>query len=108
MTTSANPHASLLLGVSQYDVDFVIPRVGVDVPVGIDPFLLYKSRDPEYRKLHEELLNAFNAGIAAIRRGDQAEAMRIFDFPEVSAIGLATHSEAKEVPVLARISRASS
>ncbi|HEY6181750.1 MAG TPA: hypothetical protein VIW67_05855, partial [Terriglobales bacterium] len=87
MTTS-DPDAPLLPGVSQYDVDFVIPRAGVDVPVGIDPFLLYKSRDPDYRQLHEELLNAFNAGIAAIKRRDEAEAVRIFDFPEVSAIGL--------------------
>ena len=107
MTTS-DPDVLLLPGVSQYDVDFVIPRAGVDVPVGIDPFLLYKSRDPDYRQLHEELLNAFNAGIAAIKRRDEAEADRIFDFPEVSAIGWGTHSEAREVRVLARPCRDSS
>jgi hypothetical protein len=86
--TPSDLHSLLLPGISQYDVDFVIPRVGVDVPVGIDPFLLYKSRDPEYRQLHEQLLLAFNAGIAAIERGDETEALRILDFPEVSAIGL--------------------
>src|SRR6266403_2936418 len=78
----------ILSEVSQYEVDFVIPRVGVDVPVGIDPFLLYKSRDPEYRQLHEQILNAFNAGIDAVKRGDEAEATRILEFPEVAAIGL--------------------
>jgi hypothetical protein len=83
-----DPTAPLLSNISQYDVDFVIPRVGVDVPVGIDPFLLFKSRDPEYRKLHETLIDTFNVGIDAIRRGEFAEASRIFDFPEVSAIGL--------------------
>src|SRR5260370_16868493 len=88
MTTPADPRAPLLVGVSQYDVDFVIPRTGVDVPVGIDPFLLYKSRDTEYRQLHEQLLRAFNAGIAAVKRGHVPEATRILDFPEVSAIGL--------------------
>jgi hypothetical protein len=86
--SSRDPRGPLLGGVSQYDVDFVIPRVGIDVPVGIDPFLLYKSRDPEYRNLHDQLLEAFNAGIGAIRRGDLSEASRILDFPEVSAIGL--------------------
>jgi hypothetical protein len=86
--STPDPRAPLLSGFSQYDVDFVIPRVGIDVPVGIDPFLLYKSRDPEYRNLHNQLLEAFNAGIAAIRRGDPSEAGRILDFPEVSAIGL--------------------
>src|SRR5260370_10132427 len=86
MTTPADPRAPLLVGVSQYDVDFVIPRTGVDVPVGIDPFLLYKSRDTEYRQLHEQLLRAFNPGIAAVKRGHVPEATRILDFPEVSAI----------------------
>jgi hypothetical protein len=86
--STADPNAPLIRNISQYDVDFVIPRVGVDVPVGIDPFLLYKSRDPEYRTLHASLVSAFNAGIDAIRRGKRSEAVRLFDFPEVSAIGM--------------------
>jgi hypothetical protein len=85
---SPNARAPLLVGVSQYDVDFVIPRMGVDVPVGIDPFLLYKSRDPEYRRLHDQLLKAFNVGIDAVKNDKLADAGRILDFPEVSAIGL--------------------
>ena len=86
--SASDPRAPLLRGVSQYDVDFVIPRVGIDVPVGIDPFLLFKSRDAEYRQLHKILVDAFNAGIDAVRRGRTTEAERIFNFPEVSAIGL--------------------
>lgn len=82
-----SPRALLLQGVSQYDVDFVIPRVGVDVPVGIDPFLLYKSRDQELRRLHDVMIDAFSAGIDAVKRGIIAEARRILEFPEVSAIG---------------------
>jgi hypothetical protein len=81
-------HEPLLSGVSQYEVDFVIPRVGADVPVGIDPFLLYKSRDSEYRGLHDVLTGVFNAGIKAVRRGALSEARQILDFPEVSAVGL--------------------
>jgi hypothetical protein len=78
----------LLRDISQYDVDFVIPFIEVDVPVGIDPFLLFKSRVPEYRDLHRILLNTFNAGIDAIRHENTAEASRLFDFPEVAAIGM--------------------
>lgn len=82
-----DPRAPLLAGVSQFDVDFVIPRVGVDLPIGIDPFLLFKSRDPELFTLHRRLLDAFNAGVVAIRRGDEAEARQLFDYPEVAEIG---------------------
>src|SRR5215469_15299515 len=84
----SGPSSPLIRGVSQYDVDFVIPRVGIDLPVGIDPFLLYKSRDPEFRRLHAELLATFNFGIASIRDGKANDAYRILDFPEVSAIGM--------------------
>ena len=87
MQTATNPHELLIQGISQYDVDFVIPRIGVDIPVGIDPFLLYKSRDQEYRQLHDILLSAFNGGIQAVRGGAMARASELFDFPEVAAIG---------------------
>lgn len=82
-----NPGALLLPHVSQYDVDFVIPRIGVDVPVCIDPFLLFKSRNPEFRRLHQQLIDAFNAGIDAVKRGSLGEARALPDFPEESAIG---------------------
>jgi hypothetical protein len=77
----------LLEGVSQYDVDFVNPRLGVDIPLGIDPFLLYKSRDPNLRALHAQVLGVFNAGIKAVADRELAEARRILDFPEVPEIG---------------------
>lgn len=86
--TTFDPRAPLLPHLSPYQVDFVIPRIGIDLPLGIDPFLLFKSRDTEYRQLHTLLIATFNAGVAAIRGGDKDEARRLFDFPEVSAIGL--------------------
>ena len=85
--TAPDPRAPLIPGVSQYDVDFVIPRIGVDVPVGIDPFLLYKSHNADFRQLHATLIGAFNAGVEAVKSGDAEGARRIFDFPEVAAIG---------------------
>jgi hypothetical protein len=85
---SADPRQPLIRAGSQYEVDFVIPRIGVDIPVGIDPFLLYKSRDPQYRQLHEMLVAMFNAGITAIREDKVDEARQLLDFPEVSEIGL--------------------
>lgn len=80
--------APLLRGVSQYEVDFVIPRKGVDLPLGIDPFLLFKSRDPEYRSLHGLVLDVFNAGVRAVHAGRLDEARGILTFPEVPEVGL--------------------
>jgi len=87
MTPISKPTDTLIPGVSQYDVDFVIPRVGVDLPLGIDPFLMYKSRDEEFRKLHQLLVDHFNSGIEAVKQHRLALAEEIFDFPEVSPIG---------------------
>lgn len=78
----------LLSGVNQTEVDFVIPRLGLDLPLGIDPFLLYKSRDDELRALHAAMLQYFNEGIDLLRRGKTAKAREWFTFPEVIEIGL--------------------
>ena len=81
-------YVPLLPNVSQFEVDFVVPRAGVDLPVGIDPFLLFKSRDPDLAALHALILNAFNAGLDAVRRDKLEEARYLLDFPEVAEIGL--------------------
>ena len=88
MTVTGKSTAPLLEGVSQYDVDFVIPRLGVDLPLGIDPFLMFKSRDEKFRRLHQLITARFNAGVQAVRLGRFDEAEEIFDFPEVAAVGL--------------------
>lgn len=77
----------LLPDVSPFAVDFVIPRVGVDLPLGIDPFLLYKSRDPSLFDLHSLLMRVFSAGVDAVRRGDLTLARQILRFPEPPEIG---------------------
>jgi hypothetical protein len=86
--TELKPNAPLLYGVSQYEVDFVIPRVGVDLPLGIDPFLLFKSRDPYLSSLHKNILDSFNHGINLVREGNIQGARNLFEFPEASEIGL--------------------
>jgi hypothetical protein len=89
MTPAQVPATRLLLPkVSQYEVDFVIPRLGVDVPVGIDPFLLFKSRDPDLRGLHDRIINVFRFGVDSIKAGREEDARTILHFPEVAEIGL--------------------
>lgn len=79
----------------QLEVDFVIPRKVEDLPLCIDPFLLYKSRDPELRSLHDHVMRHFGAGVAAIRSGNIGEAKRILDFPEVPEVGFGYGSKNK-------------
>src|SRR5260370_19680697 len=88
-------NTSLLEGISQYRVDFVIPRLGIDLPLGIDPFLLYKSRNQDLASLHSIILKAFNYGIELVRNNQVAEARRLFDFPEVAEIGLGYTKKSK-------------
>jgi hypothetical protein len=80
--------APLITGVSQFEVDFVVPRVGTDLPLGIDPFLLYKSRDVVLRSLHTQMVDHFNRGLTLIHKGQRQKVLDLFSFPEVSEIGM--------------------
>ena len=71
----------------QLEVDFVIPSLVSDLPLCVDPFLLFKSRDPELRLLHASIVEHFAEGISAIAKGDEQDAKYILDFPEVAEIG---------------------
>lgn len=53
-----NPRLSDVFGlvIRQDEVDFVVPHMREDVPLYLDPFLLWRSDDPEYRRLHADLL----------------------------------------------------
>jgi hypothetical protein len=77
----------LLPNISQFEVDFVVPRIGTDIPVGIDPFLLYKSRDFELSALHRQIVDLFNIGFKLVHGGQKQKARSLFSFPEVSEIG---------------------
>jgi hypothetical protein len=79
----------------QLEVDFVIPRKVEDLPLCIDPFLLYKSRDPDLRSLHDLVTGHFGAGVEAIRSGNIGESERILDFPEVPEVGFGYGSNSK-------------
>jgi hypothetical protein len=75
------------LNFTQSEVDFVIPRFDQDLPLCIDPFLLYKSRDEILRGLHSQLLSIFNDSIRLFREGKRTEMDKLIDFPEANEIG---------------------
>jgi hypothetical protein len=83
------PESPLLFPhLEQLEVDFVIPLRKGDLPLCIDPFLLYKSRDPELRLLHTQIVDHFVAGMTSLAARNQREAEHILTFPEVSEVGL--------------------
>lgn len=53
-----NPRLSDVFGlvIRQDEVDFVVPHLREDLPLYLDPFLLWKSEDPQHRQLHADLL----------------------------------------------------
>lgn len=53
-----NPRLSDVFGliVRQDEVDFVVPHLREDLPLSVDPFLLWKSGRAEYQELHRMLL----------------------------------------------------
>lgn len=46
--------------VPQADLDFAIPFLDEDIPLYVDPFLLWRSPSQQDQALHVSLLNAFN------------------------------------------------
>jgi hypothetical protein len=81
--------------LKQDQVDFVLPRLDRDVALGIDPFLLFKSRYSHFRELHSTLLAVFNEGVKRFALRGEADARLIIDFPEVSEIGLGYGKDTK-------------
>ena len=89
MTQARRPLTEALgVRLEQAEVDFVIPDVGVDIPLGIDPFLLFKSRDQKHRAGHDQLLAFFNEAMRLFRTGHHKEAHYLIDFPEASEISM--------------------
>lgn len=80
-------HREMGLTFSQMEVDFVVPDLAQDLPVCIDPFLLFKSTDPTLRDLHTKVVGVFNYGIELFCSGRLEELTRLIDFPEANEIG---------------------
>lgn len=67
-----NPRLIDVFGSSftQEDVDFAIPHLQEDIPLYLDPFLLWISENPEYRALHDTLISFLRLVADKVRAGD--------------------------------------
>jgi hypothetical protein len=87
LATATRLPAVFGLALDQSEVDFVVPDLANDLPLCIDPFLLFKSKDPRLRELQKELLAIFAQGFQLHREGQRRDLDRLIDFPEVNEIG---------------------
>ena len=79
--------------LNQEKVDFFIPFVDEDLPLYVDPFLLWKSDSGMDNGLHTSLVDSFNHLGALYYIGDEAEAINILvAASECSEVGLGTSS----------------
>ena len=85
---------ALGLPIRQSDVDFLIPNLNEDLQLYVDPFLFYKSRNPEYQAVHSTIRKFFDIAVEKVNEGDTETAKRMLSFPEVNEtmIGLSTGS----------------
>jgi hypothetical protein len=63
------------LSFTQEEVDFAIPFLDEDIPLSLDPFLLWKSPSLQDNALHTIIVNSFNYIGHLVRKGDETEAV---------------------------------
>lgn len=77
------------LGFSQEGVDFAIPFLDEDLPLYVDPFLLWKSPSMQDNSLHTALIASFNHLGRIFVQGGQREAVAILiALSECNEVGL--------------------
>lgn len=63
------------LSFTQEEVDFAIPFLDEDIPLSLDPFLLWKSPSLQDNALHTSIVNSFNHIGHLVRKGEENEAI---------------------------------
>ncbi len=78
------------------DLDFAIPFFQEDVPLYLDPFLLWRSPAQQDQALHTSLVNAFNNLGYQVKRGDGDKAKSTLKIAsECDEVGLGTSATRK-------------
>lgn len=88
-----NPRLTDYHGVAlpQASLDFAIPFFKEDVPLYLDPFLLWRSPSQQDQALHTSLINAFNHLGYMAQRGEREKALSILILAsECDEVGLGT------------------
>lgn len=76
------------LPFSQREVDFAIPFVNEDIPLYVDPFLLWKSPSQQDKSLHLSITQAINTLGNSFLKGKQEAITTLVQASECEEIGL--------------------
>jgi hypothetical protein len=80
---------------AQSDLDFAIPFLDEDIPLYVDPFLLWKSPSHQDQALHTSVTNSFNHLNTLVQSGKEQEARAILiQASECCEVGLG-HSQSR-------------
>lgn len=73
----------------QEDVDFAIPFLDEDIPLYVDPFLLWKIPSQQDNSLHTSVVSSFNHLGNLFVKGNEAEAIKtLIELTECNEVGL--------------------
>jgi len=76
---------------AQVDLDFAIPFLDEDIPLYLDPFMLWRSPSQQDHGLHTGLINAFNHLGVLAAQGKEAQAIEtLIIASECDEVGLGT------------------
>lgn len=82
--------------IAQHELDFAIPFLNEDIPLYVDPFLLWKSPSLQDKGLHQLLIASFNNLGAMVKTGQQEEAVnQLIIASECDEVGLGTSANRK-------------
>lgn len=74
---------------TQNSFDFAIPFLHEDIPLYVDPFLMWKSPSQQDQSLHDTLINAFNAFGREANSGNMTQCVeRLCRISECNEVGL--------------------
>ena len=65
------------ISINQATIDFAIPFLDEDIPLYVDPFLLWRSPSQQDQALHTLIVNSFNYLNYLLKRNQQSEAINI-------------------------------
>lgn len=75
--------------IAQEAADFAIPFLDEDIPLSVDPFLLWKSPSLQDQSLHSALVQSFNRLGHMVKNGKKHEAVKILvSLSECEQVGL--------------------